>query len=364
MQKTMVDGVTMWSRWQADRGLYFNSFLVQGAQGAFVVDPLEPEDDAVIAASREAGVRAIVVTNRDHERASARFAQELSADVIASVPDAPLLAIPVARTVQTGDDIFGWRVLVLDGFKTPGEMVLYNNSLRTAISGDAFWGAPAGMLRLMPDDKLSDPPRAALSARALRRLSLEHLLVGDGAPVFGNAHAVLGAMLDARKDAFVSRINLDELAMRSGADDPAPYTAVWSEIGNYIGASKLGYGVTTLAPGEAFCPYHWHTAEEELFIVWDGAPTLRTPKGSHVLRRGDFITFPTDASGAHKLTNESAAPCTVIMIANSNAHDVCFYPDSDKHVVEATGTLVRSTPVLDYYDREREETGTFPGENP
>jgi uncharacterized cupin superfamily protein/glyoxylase-like metal-dependent hydrolase (beta-lactamase superfamily II) len=352
MQKTVVDGVSMWSRWQADRGLYFNSFLVEGAEGAFVVDPLEPEDDAVFNACRAAGVRAVVVTNRDHERASARFATELSVPIIASAPDAPLLGVPVGHTVTTGDDVFGWRVQVLDGFKTPGEMILHRRELRAAISGDAFWGSPAGKLRLMPDEKLADPVRAALSSRVLRAWWLKHLLVGDGAPVFGNADAVLGEMLDARTDAFVRRINLDELPMRSGAGDPVPYTATFAEIDRRIGATKLGSAVTTLAPGETFCPYHWHTAEEELFIVWDGTPTLRTPNGSHVLRRGDFVSFPTDSSGAHKLSNESLVPCTIVMIANTNPSDVCYYPDSDKHLVEATHTLVRSTPQLDYYDRE------------
>lgn len=352
MQKTIVDGVSMWSRWQADRGLYFNSFLVEGAEGAFVVDPLEPEDAAVFAACRAAGVRAVVVTNRDHERASARFSGELSVPIVASAPDAPLLGVPVGRTVTTGDDVFGWRVQVLDGFKTPGEMVLYRRALDAAISGDAFWGSPAGKLRLMPDEKLADPVRAALSARDLRVLSLRHLLVGDGAPVFGNADAVLGDMLAARADVFVRRINLDELPMHSGAGDPVPYTATFSEIDPFIGATKIGSAVTVLEPGEAFCPYHWHTAEEELFIVWDGTPTLRTPRGPHVLRRGDFVSFPTHPSGAHKISNESLVPCTIVMIANTNPNDVCYYPDSDKHLVEATDTLVRSTPQLDYYDRE------------
>jgi len=341
----------MWSRWQSDRGLYFNSFLVEGVDGAFVVDPLEPEDDAVLERCRAAGVRAVIVTNRDHERAAARFAKELSAEVVASAPDALLLGIPVGRTASTGDVLFGWKVIVLDGFKTPGEMVLYHRGLRTAISGDAFWGSPAGSLRLMPDEKLADPSRAALSARAIRALPLMHLLVGDGAPVFGNAHDALGAMLDAR-ETFVQRINLDELQFRSDSSDPAPFTGTFSEIGGYIGASKLGYAATTLAPGESFCPYHWHTAEEELFIVWDGTPTIRTPHGTTVLRRGDFVAFATGAGGVHRLSNESDAPCTVVLIANTDEHDVCYYPDSDKHVVEATGTLVRNTPQLDYFDGE------------
>ena len=47
-----------------------------------------------------------------------------------------------------------------------------------------------------------------------------------------------------------------------------------------------------------------------------------------------------------------AAPATVILIANNNPHDVCFYPDSKKLLVEMTDTLVRSEPILDYYEGE------------
>jgi uncharacterized cupin superfamily protein len=70
------------------------------------------------------------------------------------------------------------------------------------------------------------------------------------------------------------------------------------------------------------------------------------------LRRGDLIAFPTREFGAHKLLNRSDAPATLILIANTNPYDVCFYPDSKKLLVEATETLVRSEPILDYYEGE------------
>jgi glyoxylase-like metal-dependent hydrolase (beta-lactamase superfamily II) len=187
----------MWSRWQADRGVFFNSYLVDGADGAFAVDPLETDDPAVLRALEAAGVKTIVVTNRDHERASAAFAAALGARVIASEPDAASLVRTPDAIVRDGEVMFGWRVIVLDGYKTPGEMVLVNESTRTAISGDAFWGDPAGSLRLMPDAKLADPVRALRSARRVQECNLLHLFVGDGMPAIGTAHALLGAMLDA-----------------------------------------------------------------------------------------------------------------------------------------------------------------------
>ncbi len=352
MRKTVVPGISSWSRWQPDRGLDFNSFFVETPEGNLVVDPLEP-DEETLAGLRERGVAAVVVTNRDHERFTAAVAEATGAPVVASALDAPLLQRPVDRTVVPGDVLFGWTVLGLDGFKTAGEIVLYSRERRTAIVGDALWGAPAGALTLMPDAKLADPQRAALSARKLRAYSIDHLLVGDGACVFGNAHDVIGAMLDAREGVFVNRVNVDELDFRSTRDGNEPFGDETAEVGRLIGAEKLGYSVARLQRGDHYCPLHWHTAEEELFVVLAGTPSLRTPRGTFALRAGDIIAFPTNAGGAHRLFNDADAEAVVLLVANTNPADTCFYPDSQKHVVEATGTLVRDHPQLDYFDGER-----------
>ncbi len=343
----------MWSRWQPDRGLNFNSWLVQGSAGAFIVDPLEPDDPAVFERCRAVAAGTIVITNRDHERAAARFARELDAQIVAPAADAAQLSVPLARTVVDGDDIFGWRVVVLDGYKTPGEMVLFSAARRAAISGDAFWGAPAGSLRLMPDEKLADPARALLSARRIRALPIEHLLVGDGMPIFGAARRALGAMIERRAlDAPVSVVNLAALYWTAYPDDPAPFNAEMGEIGLLLGAEKLGAAAARIAPGQSYAPLHWHTREEELFIVWSGTPTLRTPAGYQLLQPGDCVVFPTEPHGAHRVSNETDTVCVVVMIANLDAGDVCYYPDSRKFVVERTGTLVRAEPQLDYFDGE------------
>ena len=352
MRKTVVPGVWSWSRWQPDRGLDFNGFFVETPEGNLVVDPIEP-DDQTLAELRERGVAAVLVTNRDHERSTAAVVAATGAHVIASALDAPLLAHGVDRTVVPGEVVFGWTVVGLDGFKTAGEIALYEKARRTAIVGDALCGTPAGALTLMPDAKLADPNRAALSARALLMYSVDHLLVGDGTCVFGNAHAVISAMLDARDGVCVNRVNLfDELPYANSRTDPAPFTAKWADPGRLIGAEKLGYGATRLAKGDVFCPYHWHTREEELFVVMRGTPTLRTPRGTFALRAGDCVAFSTDARGAHALSNEAEEEALVLLVANTDPGDACFYPDSHKFVVEATGTLVRDNPQLDYYDGE------------
>lgn len=341
----------MWSRWQADRGLNFNSYFIRGDDGNLLVDPLPLDDPDAAEIDRLGGVRWIVVTNRDHERAARDAVKRFSARVAAAEPDASELTVKVDRVLGDGDTIGAAKAIALDGLKTAGEFAIHLPWKRTVIVGDALWGDPPGAVRMMPDDKLIDPIRAARSLRKLRAVHPSNLLVGDGAPVFGRAYEAITACLEARADANVNAVNLDQLSFDE-RDEAGDYRAEVAEIGFLLGAEKLGYRAARLAPGAAFCPLHWHVAEEELFIVWDGSPTLEGLEGSTLLRRGDLVAFPTREFGAHKLVNRSASPATIIMIANTNPYDVCFYPHSKKLLVEATETLVRTEPILDYYDGE------------
>jgi uncharacterized cupin superfamily protein len=259
------------------------------------------------------------------------------------------MTVPVDRRLHDGDDVCGWTVVTFDGFKTRGESALVRQGV--AITGDAFWGVPAGALALMPDEKLTDPVQAALSARRLLAYRPLHLLVGDGCPVYHRAYAALADMLDARPGLFARRINLEDVRPRGDAS-PAPFGATFEDVGRMLGAERLGYVLGRLAPGDAYCPYHWHTREEEALLVWRGRASLRTPAGTFALRAGDLVAFPCGPQGAHRLENDSDEPCEVVIFANTDAGDVCYYPDSQKMVVDQTDTLVRIVPQLDYFDGE------------
>jgi uncharacterized cupin superfamily protein len=352
MRQTVVPGVWTWSRWQPDRNLDFNGFFVETDEGNLVVDPIDP-DDALLGELTARGVEAVIVTNRDHERGSAAVAAATGARILAPALDAPELQRPPDATVVPEDVVHGWRVLGFEGLKTPGEIALFDANRGAVIVGDAIWGTPAGALSLMPDAKLADPARALLSLRRLRAVKPNHLLVGDGACVFGNGYAALNAMFAARSGVATFRVNLDELRFSENSGYPAPFAGEFTaEVGQLLGAERLGYALRRIPPGVHSAPLHWHLAEEELFVVLRGKPTLRTPQGTFALREGDLVAFPTSPTGAHRLWNDGQDDVLVLMIANFSPLDVCFYPDSDKVLVEGTDMLVRTGPQLDYFDGE------------
>jgi uncharacterized cupin superfamily protein len=71
-------------------------------------------------------------------------------------------------------------------------------------------------------------------------------------------------------------------------------------------------------------------ANEELLVVIDGTPTLRTPDSRRRLESGEVVSFPVGEAGGHELVNETDAPVRALIVSEMNAPEVAFYPDSGK----------------------------------
>jgi uncharacterized cupin superfamily protein len=353
MQRLSLPGMAMWSVWQPERSMYFNSFFIERADGNIVVDPLALDEDQLSFLRGRGGIAWIVITNRDHERKARDLAQTFGAKIACGEKDAPLLSGPVDRQLRAREEVApGIGVIALEGGKSPGEIALELVGTKAAIVGDALWGDPAGSLRLPPDEKLIDPATAVLSLRQVWALRVDVLLVGDGACLFGNADAIIGACLQARTEVYVNRINLDELYSRHFSRGNGRYEGVYQEIGNLIGARVLGYQITTLAPGKRFCPMHAEDTDEEMFLIWEGEAVVRTLRGEYTCRKGDVIAFPTGDIGTHQVINKSDKPCRVLMLGAEDPKSVCYYPDSKKVLISSRDLMLRTEPSLDYYDGE------------
>ena len=120
-------------------------------------------------------------------------------------------------------------------------------------------------------------------------------------------------------------------------------------------AEQCAVSLYELPPGKSAYPYHYHTRNEETFYLISGTGSLRTPSGDRKVSAGDFIYFPADESGAHKLTNTSESDLLVYLDFDThNQIDVAFYPDSGKLGVwgKNTNQLYRVSDRVDYYEGE------------
>lgn len=98
-----------------------------------------------------------------------------------------------------------------------------------------------------------------------------------------------------------------------------------------------------------------HMKNEESFYVISGKGILKTPLEDKMVSAGDFLFFPTNEKGAHKLTNTSEIELLIYLDFDTyNDIDVTLYPDSGKIGVwgENINRLYRVNDQVDYYKDE------------
>jgi uncharacterized cupin superfamily protein len=129
-------------------------------------------------------------------------------------------------------------------------------------------------------------------------------------------------------------VNLDELDATRELRHGERFEATLAPVGSRIGARKLGYNVTTVAPGKRPFPFHKHHVNEELFFVLEGEATLRLGDEEHRVRKGDFVCCPA-AGPAHQFINTGNAPLRYLAVSTMIDCDVWHYPDAGKFGVVA-----------------------------
>jgi uncharacterized cupin superfamily protein len=151
----------------------------------------------------------------------------------------------------------------------------------------------------------------------------------------------------------IERPEFDERRQQEG------FRAQRAPLGRQAGADRLGLSLWEVPPGQAAYPYHAHLTEEEMVIVLDGAPSLRTPEGWRELERGDVVAFLRGEDGAHQIVNRTDEPVRFLAASAGGEPDVVIQPDSGKvgtfeRRPDGGGTRLwfRREDRRDYYDGE------------
>lgn len=152
--------------------------------------------------------------------------------------------------------------------------------------------------------------------------------------------------------------NIDEVPLEHLVRAPL-YDARSARLATGTAARKLGASVDIVAPGMRSCPYHFHHAQEEMFIVLEGSGTLRVAGELLPLRAGDVVFIPPGPDYPHQIVNTSDAPLKYLSISTREKPEICEYPDSGKYLAMADGeggpafdAVQRPEASLDYWDGE------------
>ena len=134
----------------------------------------------------------------------------------------------------------------------------------------------------------------------------------------------------------------------------------WTEhyLSHGAGAVRSGLRHAVLPPGKDTCPPHWHSGESELFVILDGAGTLRlyTRAGKlheeHPVRPGTVVSRPAGSGIAH-MFRAGEDGLTMLLYGQRVQNEIVFYPRSKKAWVGQA--FVRLETVDDYWEGELDE---------
>jgi len=188
----VVSGIYLWSWFSEPHGYNFNGYLIRHDSGNLCIDPVEPGDDNLGEITR-LGVSHILLTNRNHTRASNQVRNRTGARIAIHPKDASHArsqGTEIDEELKVGQKV-GPLVAVAASGKSPGEVALHWPEKRLLIVGDAVIGNPPGRCGLLKEAVMDDPAQLRESVRGLLALDFDTLLTGDGKPILQGAKARL-----------------------------------------------------------------------------------------------------------------------------------------------------------------------------
>lgn len=143
------------------------------------------------------------------------------------------------------------------------------------------------------------------------------------------------------------------------------FHAMHARLGPLIGSRQLGAMLTRVEPGKKAFPFHAHHANEEMFLVLEGAGQYRFGSDHHDIGAGDLMAAPAGGQEtAHHIINTGDKTLVYLSISTMHDPEVVEYPDSGKFSVMSrvdwsapdggagVRFIGRKASSLDYFDGE------------
>lgn len=152
--------------------------------------------------------------------------------------------------------------------------------------------------------------------------------------------------------------NISEPVFDEPRDHPG-FRCLRARLSRQAGSERLGLSLWELPPGESAYPYHHHLAEEELVVVLQGRPRLRTPDEWRELQEGEVVAFPRGERGAHQLVNRTNDSVRFLAFSTTGEPDIVIRPDSGtvgvyERLADGDGlrAVFRMADTVDYFEGE------------
>ena len=108
--------------------------------------------------------------------------------------------------------------------------------------------------------------------------------------------------------------------------------------------------ILRVPPGKAPYPHHAHSAQWEFYHVISGTGKVRDDETATRIEAGDAFIF--EPGQAHQLINDGSEDLVVYVVADNPIGESCYYPDSNKWMVQMPERRLMRSESLDYFDGE------------
>jgi uncharacterized cupin superfamily protein len=122
------------------------------------------------------------------------------------------------------------------------------------------------------------------------------------------------------------------------------------DLGRSAGSERTGLCHVEVAAGKQGAPHHFHSAEEEIFVILEGGGTLRLGDERAPIRAGHVLGRPPGTRVAHSFRAGDEG-MTYLAYGTREVNDIAYYPDSNKVNFRGIGLITRLE-RLDYWDGE------------
>jgi len=192
--ETLCPGVVFWRFYDSTIKAELFSTGLETASGNFLIDPIPLTGDLMNALASESKTAAIIITNENHERAAAFFAEELTVPIYSAVKSIPGLAeiIPVTDNRPLAP---GLTTVSIDGGPDGEITVLCEANGGTLVVGDALINFEPHGFTFLPSKYCQDFKKMCRSLAKLLEYQFERILFAHGTPIVSGARQRLEQLL-------------------------------------------------------------------------------------------------------------------------------------------------------------------------
>ncbi len=195
----ITSDIAIWYVYDPDVKAELYATCLATPSGMYLIDPILLQKQALEELISSSRVSGIIVTNSNHHRAAAQFAQQFSVPIFAHSETFPNRQTGELTPVTDGEEICdGLRVIGIGG-APPGEIVLhYAVEDGTLIMGDALINFEPHGFTFLPPKYCSNQKLLRRSLRKLLDYKAEQIFFAHGTPILTDASERLQQLLDGQ----------------------------------------------------------------------------------------------------------------------------------------------------------------------